>query len=134
MVVPIVCVTATVVVQVEEREAVDIRRNGRTPQCVVVRSLWDGIAAAGGMRVRVRDGGEDGEGAAGRLGGLVGGLRPRLGGRYGDGPATATMRVVGVMEMRVQAHGAVERSSRWRRVRKIDDIVHVILRGDAEEI
>ena len=42
--------------------------------------------------------------------------------------------VVEAMEMQVQAHGAVERSSRWRRVRKINDMVHVILKGDAEEI
>ena len=38
------------------------------------------------------------------------------------------------MEMRVQEHGTVERSSRWHQVRKIDDIVYVILRGDAKEI
>ena len=61
MVVPIVCVTATVVVQIEEREAIDIRRNGRTLRCVA-RGRWDGDAAGG---MHLRNGGEKGEGAAG---------------------------------------------------------------------
>lgn len=39
-----------------------------------------------------------------------------------------------VMEMRMQAHRAVKRSSRWGRMRKIDHIIHVILGSDAEEI
>jgi len=81
-----VCVTATIVVQVKEQEAMDVRRNGRTPQRVV-HSRWDSVAAVG---MRLGDSSEKWEGAAGRA--------ATTSRRAVQGPATATMRVV-VVEM-----------------------------------